>query len=171
MKSTPITLAAYYMPGHPKNPNWPEGKDRPNLAGVRMFGGFKFTDGAMSLRLPAHKNDRNMKYLLRFFGVHSEVLGRVDVPSRAIAYSPKSEFEGVLGAVDPNAAAAQGQSSNGSGADGSSGGKSAGVETVRGEHRQRRQAQGSSVATKGAVDPAKAAAAMKDDESGADGLT
>lgn len=169
MKSTPISLAAYYMPGHEKNPNWPEGKARPDLSGVRMFGGFQFTDGAMSLRLPEHKNDRNMKYLFRFFGVYSEVIGRVDVPSRAISYSPKSEFAGVLGAIDPDASSAEGQSSNGSGADGADAGKSSGVEAQRVSHSERRTQKGSSVATKGAVDPAKAAAALKED--GADGLT
>lgn len=169
MKSTPFTLVAYYMPGHPSNPNWPEGKDRPNLTGVRMFGGFQFTDGAMSLRLPAHKNERNSKYLLRFFGVHSEVLGRVDVPSRALTYSPKSEFAGVLGAVDPDAAPAGGQAANGSGDVGSGTEQPAGLQAERGNHRERRTTKGSSIAEKGAVDPAKAAAALKDED--ADGLT
>lgn len=169
MKSTPFTLVAYYAPGHEKNPNWPEGKDRPNLSGVKMLGGFQFTDGAMSLRLPAHKNERNMKYLFRFFGVSSEVLQHVDVPTRALTYSPKSEFAGVLGAVDPNASGTEGQSPNGGADVGSGAVQSAALQTGGSSHGQRRQTRGSSVATPGAVDAQKAANALKDD--GADGLT
>jgi len=174
MKSTPVETRYYYLPGHEKNPTT-DAKGEPVVVkhvGQKTVGGFVFTDGACQARLPEIKSKRQAAYLFRFFGVASELVSRVDVPSRARTYSPKSEAEGVLGLVAESAPAPEGQSEspNGSGPAGANGGVAASLEAIRNNHRERRQAAGSSVATPTTLDPAKRAALLSD-KGDADGLT
>lgn len=165
MKSTPYETRFFYQTGHEKNPLL--GKDgqpaakQPVIAAKQKIGGFQFTEGAMQLTLPAHKSQRNAKFLERTFGVKSEVIKRVDVPTRSRSYSPKSEAEGVLGLVDTNAAdAAEGQSAEGAGAAGASTPNAASLEAIRRNSGSTGARKGSSVATKTTVDPAQRAALL-----------
>lgn len=182
MKSTPYETRFYYLTGHPANPM----KDRtgavadaqPKIAGQRKVGQFVFTDGAMQLTLPAHKSQRNAKFLERSYGISSEVIKRVDVPTRSRSYSPKSEAEGVLGLVDANAGAPEGQPSQGSGPSRSSAPDAASLEAIRGGGGVSRPKRGSSVASPTTLDPAQRAALLgngpgadKLKSDSADGLT
>lgn len=158
MKSTPYETRFYYLTGHAANPmldaKGQPAEKQPQIAPKRTVGGFIFTEGAMQLTLPAHKSQRNAKYLERTFGVKSEVIKRVDVPTRSRSYSPKSEAEGVLGLVTSDAPAAEGQSTEGSGNAPTGGPDAASLEAIRRQRPVGAAKRGSSVASSTPVDPA-----------------
>lgn len=159
MKSTPYETRFYYATGHAANPlldkNGEPAKVQPPVAHERKIGGFIFTEGAMQLTLPAHKSQRNAKFLERTHGVKSEIIKRVDVPTRSRSYSPKSEAEGVLGLVDENAAqSAEGSEANGGAASGASAPDAASLEAIRRNGGGKTARRGSSVASSTPVDPA-----------------
>jgi hypothetical protein len=159
MKSVPFETRAFYAYGHPKNPRTPA-NSKIDLSGIRMIGGFKFTDGAMSLYLPALKSERNAAYLERLFGIHNEVLQRVDVPTRSRTFSPQSESQGVLGLIDAGAPVAEGQPTEGSGPAKASGPDGAALEAIRGQRGVSGAKKGSSVATPTKLDAAQRAALL-----------
>jgi hypothetical protein len=174
MKSSPFETRAFYAFGHPKNPKTQKGKTY-DLSGVRNIGGFNFTDGAMTLYLPAHKSERNAAHLERLFGVHNEVLQRVDVPTRSRTFSPQSESQGILGLVDTGTPVTEGHPPNGSGVAKPSGPDGASLEAIRGQRGGGSPKKGSSVATSTKLDPAQRASLLgngpKADSMNADDLT
>jgi len=169
MKSTPYQLRFYYLAGHEKNPLIDQitGKPKekqPVHAGVRNVGGFNFTDGAMRLYLPKNKSERNARHLRRAFGVLSEVIKDVDVPTRKRTFSPQSEAEGVLGLVDAGAPISEGHEAQGSGNAGPGNPDAASLEAVRRGRGEQAAKRGSSVASKATVDPAARAALLNEKE-------
>jgi len=174
MKSSPFEQRAFYAYGHPKNPRTPAGS-KIDLSGIKVIGGFNFTDGAMSLYLPAHKSERNARFLERTFGIYNEVLQRVDVPTRSRTFSPQSESQGILGLVDEGTPVTEGQPPQGSGPSAPSGPDGASLEAIRGQRGGGSTKKGSSVATPTKLDPAQRAALLgngpKADSMNADDLT
>lgn len=159
MKSTPYETRFYYLTGHPANPvldkQGKPAEKQPPIPATRNVGGFLFTEGAMQLTLVAHKSQRNATFLERTFGVKSEVIKRVDVPTRSRAYSPKSEAEGVLGLVGEDAPdAPEGQPTQGASNAGASPPDAASLEAIRRQRPVGSARKGSSVASSTPVDAA-----------------